>query len=288
MGFIRIDRDIEHHWVYQDPEYFKVWFEILLRARYAADPTKVLVGGQFVTVEYGQFIYGRTSWSQRLKVSEQRLRTIFKKLQDDQMIELIKSSPKLTIYAVKNYAKFNHQNNQQTNQQESLVAVGESGIGNQQNNQQTNHLSTSYQPSTNHLPTTKEESKESKERKEGKKKINGRKKASALDHLKNNYAEFVRLTPEQHEKLISEHGEHAVKEMIEILNSYKASNGKEYESDYHTMIGRGWVLDRYRKETLKKVPQQQTKQSRWERQVDELQSLYAEAEAREREGNGSY
>lgn len=149
MAFIGIDREIENHWIYQDAEYFKVWFEILLRARFSLEPEKKMMDGKFVVIEYGQFIYGRISWSDRLKVSEQRLRTLFKKLIDDEMIELIQTFPKFTLYSVKNYAKYN----QQSNQQQILAGQGKSEFG----NQQINDTPTSSQPAANQQLTTQEQ-----------------------------------------------------------------------------------------------------------------------------------
>ena len=36
--------------------------------------------------------------------------------------------------------------------------------------------------------------------------------------------------------------------MLDKLNSYKASNGKQYDSDYHTMISGGWVRKKVEEE----------------------------------------
>src|SRR5690242_4478953 len=104
MAFIGIDRAIENHWIYQDPEYFKVWFEILIRTRYGKDTERKLIEGELVTIEYGQFVFGRIKWSERLKVSERRIRTLFEKLINDGMIELVLKYRKCTVYKVVNYA----------------------------------------------------------------------------------------------------------------------------------------------------------------------------------------
>lgn len=149
-SFIKISRHIVDHWIYQDAEYFKVWFEMLYRARYLQEPVTRLIHGQLVTIKRGEFVFGRKSWSERLGISEQRLRTLIKRLVEDNMIELVKRYNKFTIYKVVNYEK----NNQQGNQHEILENQYLEGDDNQQNNQQ----STTKQPSTNHQLTTKEES----------------------------------------------------------------------------------------------------------------------------------
>jgi hypothetical protein len=55
-------------------------------------------------------------------------------------------------------------------------------------------------------------------------------------------AEFVSLTEEEYHKLISEHGEQKVKEMIRVLDNYKGANNKKYASDYRAILN--WVVER--------------------------------------------
>ncbi|ANY67297.1 hypothetical protein BBD42_13045 [Paenibacillus sp. BIHB 4019] len=187
MAYIGLDRGIVDHWIYQDAEYFKVWFEMLHRARFAKEPHIELVDGEMVTVNYSEFIYGRIKWSQRLKVSEQRLRTLIKKLKTDEMIEVVSEHRKCTLYRIKNYAKFN----QQSNQQETQVYQGFE----QHVNQQSNQSSTSSQPAVNHESTTKEEgsNKEKNVKKEKKD--------------KKEYVDYVFLTETEYAKLTELLGE---------------------------------------------------------------------------------
>lgn len=152
MAHIRIDRDIRNHWIYRDPEYFIVWFEMLCCARFSREPKTDMQGDEIYTINYGEFMFGRISWSQRLNVSEQRLRTLLKKLVKEDMIQLVSKHRRFSIYKITNYEKFNHQNNQQ----ENLDTEAFSG----DSNQQINRDSTSSQPAANQQLTTKEECKE--------------------------------------------------------------------------------------------------------------------------------
>lgn len=147
-GYIGIDRGIVNHWIYKDPEYFKTWFEILYRARYSKETGTELIEGQLVEVNYGEFIFGRIKWSDRIGISERRLRTLMDKLIADEMITLIKRAPKFSIYSVNNYAKYRQQNDQQ----EDLEPQGFDSDGDQQNVQQT----TSKRPANDQQVTTKE------------------------------------------------------------------------------------------------------------------------------------
>lgn len=147
-GYIGIDRGIVNHWIYKDPEYFKTWFEILYRARYSKETGTELIEGQLVEIKYGEFIFGRIKWSERIGISERRLRTLIDKLIADEMITLVKRAPKFSIYSVKNYAKYRQQNDQQ----ESLEPYGVEIYCDQQNVQQA----TSKRPASDQQVTTKE------------------------------------------------------------------------------------------------------------------------------------
>lgn len=164
-GWIKLHREIIDHWIYQDAEYLKVWMEMLIRARYWDEPSMELVGDQLIKVDRGEFIFGRPKWSQRLGISEQRLKTLIKKMLKDDMIELVQKYPRSTLYRIKNYEKFNQHDNQQTNQQEDQSQSGFADDGNQQDNQQSNQRPTSNQPATNQQSTNNKESKESKNEK---------------------------------------------------------------------------------------------------------------------------
>lgn len=65
---------------------------------------------------------------------------------------------------------------------------------------------------------------------------------------KSTYAEFIKLTPEEHQKLLDKYGEYHTKLMIEKLANYIGSTGKRYKSHYRTILN--WVAD----EILEKYP----------------------------------
>ena len=166
MAFIGLDREIVNHWIYQDSEYFKVWFEMLYRARFSTEPHGELIDGEIIVVNYGEFIYGRKKWSDRLRVSEQRLRTLIKKLRAEQMIEVVTEHRKCTLYRIKNYAKFNQQVNQQNNQQNDQSQQGFSGDWQPADQPPlqpaSNHQPTTSQPLNNNVVTKKQRSNNNK------------------------------------------------------------------------------------------------------------------------------
>ena len=56
---------------------------------------------------------------------------------------------------------------------------------------------------------------------------------------KKEYAPFVKMTEEEHQKLITDYGETIISEMIEDLNNWKGGKGKRTKSDYLTI--RAWI-----------------------------------------------
>jgi len=55
------------------------------------------------------------------------------------------------------------------------------------------------------------------------------------------YADYVLLTEEEHQKLITQYGIDNTKAFINKLNAYKGANGKKYKSDYLAVLS--WVVD---------------------------------------------
>lgn len=60
--------------------------------------------------------------------------------------------------------------------------------------------------------------------------------------LKTQFADFVSMTDDEHQKLVAKYGEEDTLRMIEILNNYKGSKGKKYDSDYLAILN--WVVKR--------------------------------------------
>ena len=54
--------------------------------------------------------------------------------------------------------------------------------------------------------------------------------------VKNTYLEFVKLTKEEHRKLVEKFGEEGTEQRIAALNDYVGSKGKKYTSHYHTIL----------------------------------------------------
>lgn len=68
----------------------------------------------------------------------------------------------------------------------------------------------------------------------------------STEKQKTHFRENVSLTPTEHETLVAKHGEEVTEAMLDILQNYKASTGKTYKSDYHTIYT--WVYKRYQED----------------------------------------
>lgn len=63
------------------------------------------------------------------------------------------------------------------------------------------------------------------------------------------YAQYVKMTEEEHERLVTRYGEADTARLIEILDNYKGSKGKQYKNDYRAILS--WCVDRLKEEKAK-------------------------------------
>ncbi|MBP1907799.1 hypothetical protein J2Z32_004488, partial [Paenibacillus turicensis] len=151
-----------------------------------------------VEIKRGQLVTSRkkiaSEWFQNDKdVSEMKIRTCLDKL--ERIGFLTKSSTNdYTLITVLNYEVYQGSDTDY--------------------NQEDNQVLTKSQPSDNQAITTNKNDKNVKNDKNDKKK----------DIIpKINFAEFVKLTQNEYDKLIETHGEDRTKRMIEILDNYKGA-----------------------------------------------------------------
>ena len=104
---IPICRSVEKHWVFEDAEYFKLWYCILSNTQYTVPARKKVYQGIMYTQHRGEFLFGRREWSRRYGVSEQRIRKFMDLLVADGMVVRTQLTRKFSIYRVVNYDKFN-------------------------------------------------------------------------------------------------------------------------------------------------------------------------------------
>jgi len=85
-GWIKLNREINNHWVFQNSDYFKWWVDILLEVNYA--PAKVVIKGKVYECGRGEKLYSLDTWATRWKTNKSKVRRYFDLLQKENMIEL--------------------------------------------------------------------------------------------------------------------------------------------------------------------------------------------------------
>jgi hypothetical protein len=111
-------------------------------------------------------------------------------------------------------------------------------INSEQGNDRSNDRLT-----TDSRPTHEELRKKKKDKKD-------KKEPQTPSFPKIQFRENVQLTQNEFDSLFSKHGKDFLERMLDALDSYKGSTGKQYKSDFHTMKEGGWVIERVKKDIL--------------------------------------
>jgi hypothetical protein len=119
-GWIKIYRDIQYHWIWDDPAYLKAWIAILMQVNH--EDTKVLIQGQLMICKRGQSLLSSDNWCKILgkRWTRQKIRTFFDLLKKDSMIEtenMIKTT-RLTVCNYDIYQDIQPADNQQITSKE--------------------------------------------------------------------------------------------------------------------------------------------------------------------------
>ena len=112
-GWVCLYRSLANHWIYQDESFLKIWVTMLFKANHETKST--LFNGTLITVERGQFVFGRDKFSAETSIPVSKIRRALKLLENDRIISQQNYS-KYSIITITNYK--DHQNiNQQKSQQ---------------------------------------------------------------------------------------------------------------------------------------------------------------------------
>ena len=113
-GFITLHRSVQKHWIWQEPEALKFWIALLMQANW--EPKTTVFNKRLITVERGQVVFGRKVWSERLKISEMKLRRYLEMLKAEGMINQQITS-RYSLITVLNYHEYQVNNQQTTSKQ---------------------------------------------------------------------------------------------------------------------------------------------------------------------------
>ena len=107
-GWIKIDRSIQDHWIFQDEWKFHKWLDLLLLVNF--QETKVEISGEIFVCKQGETLRSLLTLSNRWKCSRSKARRFLKLLEKDQMIRL-KDERKTTRITISNYDRYQFERN---------------------------------------------------------------------------------------------------------------------------------------------------------------------------------
>ncbi|EAC3591578.1 hypothetical protein Y228_15420, partial [Listeria monocytogenes] len=155
-GYIALHRKIIDSWIWQDPEFYRLWSYCLIKASFKE--REIFLGQQIVKLNPGQFVIGREKLEEAMNIGLKNKRTALtwwrrlQKLEKAQMLN-IKSYNKFSIVTIENWGLYQ----------------GSDIENEQQNEQQTNNKRTTDEQQTN---TNNKDNKEKKDNKDNNKRQN--------------------------------------------------------------------------------------------------------------------
>lgn len=109
-GWIKLNRQIQEHWIWSDPEKLKAWIDLLLLANH--ETKKVEMRDGLLSIKRGQFVTSIDKLAKRWGWSKNRVYRFLSLLESDNMVQRNANRYRTTVTIV-NYSKF--QDRQNTN-----------------------------------------------------------------------------------------------------------------------------------------------------------------------------
>lgn len=102
-GWIKLNRQITEHWIFEDAERFKAWIDLLLMVNH--EDRKILVDGNITVIKRGQVLTSICKLAKRWNWSRKRTKNFITALENDGMVTSRVTSRYTTLNIV-NYGKF--------------------------------------------------------------------------------------------------------------------------------------------------------------------------------------
>ena len=150
-GFITLNRSVQRHWIWAEPEALKFWIGLLLGANWK--PKNTMFNGSLISVKRGQLVFGRGAFSKKLGISENKIRRYLDLLESDEMITS-KKTTKYSIISITNYDSYQI-NHQQTTSKTTAKPPAKrrmnSGLQQNDHQQTTSNSTTSKEVNNNYI-----------------------------------------------------------------------------------------------------------------------------------------
>lgn len=99
-GFIKLERSIFEHWIFQDAEKFKAFVDLIQLARWKDE--KLIIGNKLITIPRGSYYTSELKLAERWGWSRNKTRDFLKLLESEKMITK-KGTSKGTTLTITNY-----------------------------------------------------------------------------------------------------------------------------------------------------------------------------------------
>lgn len=102
-GWIKIDRGIQEHWLWQNAEYLKAWLDLIMLANY--EDKKMPYKGEIITCKRGDVNMSIKALATRWGWTWRTTKNYLKLLENDNMI-VLSCTTNRTVISLVNYRKF--------------------------------------------------------------------------------------------------------------------------------------------------------------------------------------
>jgi len=99
-GWIKLDRSIFEHWIFQDAEKFRAFVDLIQLARWKDE--KLLIGNEIVNIPRGSYYTSELKLAEKWGWSRKKTREYLKLLESEGMI-IKKGTTKGTTITIENY-----------------------------------------------------------------------------------------------------------------------------------------------------------------------------------------
>lgn len=113
MSWIKIHRDLNKHWIWNNPEYLKWWLDILIEVNF--EPQKILINNKIYECNRGEKLYSLDTWAKRWNTNKSKVRRFLNLLQKENMI-VLKSETQTTRISVCKYDSYQDLRNESETQ----------------------------------------------------------------------------------------------------------------------------------------------------------------------------
>ena len=153
IGWIKIHRQIQKHWIWDNPDYLKAWIAILITVNH--EDNKVLIHGELFNCGRGESLLSLANWAKTFGKgwTIQRTRTFFNLLEKDKMVntEGCRKTTRLKVCNYESYQEVQQANNRQTTDKQQTnnkqITTNKNDKNDKKNNidiQQAENLDESY------------------------------------------------------------------------------------------------------------------------------------------------